>query len=429
MRICRSVLDEASYSGTRIDRIPSAEARRSARPIELPRVDRPGRFARRPGGIGLAWAAALLIVIVGSSPASAWDQDGHVIITRLACSRLPDKMPDWVRSEEARSRLEYLSNEPDRWRGQHNTHLDHVNGPEHYFDVETLGLYDLDLLNLPPLRREFLDRLATRRASRPQDFPTYDRSKDRDYTQRVPGLLPYRIAELEWQIAACWTTLMTYEAHRDLVTEEMLRNARENILYLMGILSHYVGDGCQPLHTTEHHHGWEGPNPKGYTTNYRFHQYIDDGIVLHHRITAESLLAQMPPPKAISTDGYWREICAYLNDTHTLVEPLYAMEKSGELREATGKKFIEDCFLEGASMLAGIWIAAYEGGHIDDFRVNQLKEQRRRERERSSAASDAIRAPVPTTQPAEATPVTQPKEAAPAMRSAEPVSTGSLRTP
>ncbi|MGC3944183.1 MAG: hypothetical protein QM762_06600 [Chryseolinea sp.] len=32
-------------------------------------------------------------------------------------------------------------------------------------------------------------------------------------------------------------------------------------------LSHFVGDGAQPLHVTVHYNGWgDYPNPKGYTT-------------------------------------------------------------------------------------------------------------------------------------------------------------------
>src|SRR5712672_2343549 len=53
---------------------------------------------------------------------------------------------------------------------------------------------------------------------------------------------------------------------------------QENLLYIMGVMGHYVGDASQPLHTTIHHHGWVGDNPQHYTTSRGFHAWIDGGF-------------------------------------------------------------------------------------------------------------------------------------------------------
>jgi hypothetical protein len=140
----------------------------------------------------------------------------------------------------------------------------------------------------------------------------------------------------------------------------------------MGVISHFVGDGSQPLHITRHHHGWVGPNPKGYTMEPSFHAYIDGGVIDLHNITKESLVPRARPPRPVSTKTYWPEICAYLEDTFKLMEPLYELEKTGDLERSAGKAFIEDRLLEGGAMLAGVWVAAYNGAHIDDYRVRQL---------------------------------------------------------
>jgi hypothetical protein len=321
------------------------------------------------------WAAAICIVSAGTT--RAWDEEGHIIVTRLAHKKLPERMPAWIRSDAAGDRLAYLCNEPDRWRGQKSIDLDHANNPDHYFDIDYLPDYELTLKTLPPLRREFTDLLATFRASHPNRFSSYRREKDNDYTELVPGLLPYEIAELMWKTASSWTTLKTYEANREYVTDEMLVDARQNVVYQMGILSHFVGDGSQPLHTTKHHHGWVGENPNGYTTDRRFHSEIDGRVIALHAITPGSLLARAKPPRAVSQDRYFADICAYLNESFGLVEPLYQLEKSGDLNKDPGKMFIEGRLLEAGSMLAGVWAAAYDGAHIDDFRVNQLKNRRR----------------------------------------------------
>jgi hypothetical protein len=321
--------------------------------------------------------ALLAVCSIAASPAMAWDEDGHITVTRAAIVSLPDTMPEWLKTPEIRSRLEYLSSEPDRWRGQHSVVLDHENNPYHYMDEEQLHQFDLTFKTLPPLERQFLDRLATERALHPDKFKPWDPKEDPAYTNLVPGLLPYRISELQWVIAADWTTLKTYEKHSDQVTSEMVRNARENIVYNMGILSHLVGDGAQPLHVTEHHHGWVGPNPKGYTTERGFHSYIDGGVMALHHITAESIAEQARPPRKIAKDESWKVICEYLDETHHQVEPLYALEKSGDLKKEAGKKFIEDRLLDGGSMLAGVWVAAYDAATIDEFREKQLAAKKR----------------------------------------------------
>jgi hypothetical protein len=311
-------------------------------------------------------------VIFATSVAHGWDETGHVIVTRIAWKALPPEMPDWLRSEEVRGRLEYLSAEPDRWRGQHNVHLDHVNSPDHYLDAETLEDYGLTIMTLPALRREFLDVLATKRARSPDSFDGYDRRRDRDYTRLVPGLLPYAIAELQWKAAASWTTLRTYEEYRRFVTDELVDNARQNVVFHMGILSHFVGDGSQPLHLTHHYNGWVGDNPKGYTTDRGFHRMIDSGVIDHHRLTPEGMTRTDANAVKVTTDGYWKEIGTYLTETNRHVEPLYALEKSGALMGDEGKALIEERLTAAGRMLAGVWAAARDAAVIDDYRVQQL---------------------------------------------------------
>ncbi len=327
---------------------------------------------------GIKWTTvvmAALAMIVAVSDAEAWDEDGHAVVTLLAHDALGPEMPDWLKTPAVRARLVYLSAEPDRWRGQGSTVLNHIANPDHYMDGEMLGQFGLSFKTLPVHRRQFLDIMATHRALHPDQFDPRDVKRDRDYTRLVPGLLPYRIAEVQWKIAANWTQLKTYEQHRDRVTDTMIANVRQNIVYHMGILGHYVADGAQPLHTTEHHHGWVGPNPKKYTTDSGFHRYIDDGVVSKHRISYDDLIDRVRPPRKVSTTEFWRDICGYLAETHALVEPIYVLEKSGELNKPKGKAFIEGRLLEAGAMLAGVWKASFEGARIDSFRVNRLRER------------------------------------------------------
>ena len=48
----------------------------------------------------------------------------------------------------------------------------------------------------------------------------------------------------------------------------------------MGVLSHYVGDGSQPLHTSLHFNGWgDYPNPEGFTNSRQTHGTFEGGFV------------------------------------------------------------------------------------------------------------------------------------------------------
>jgi hypothetical protein len=332
---------------------------------------------------------AIALVCAVSTRARAWDEDGHAIVTFLAIDALPPDTPDWIKTPEVRARLVYLSSEPDRWRGQHSLVLDHINNPDHYIDEEELRDFGLSLETLPPFRREYIDMLARYRALHPDNAKRRDAAKDKSYIALTPGLLPYRIAELQWKIAGEWTQLKTYEKHPDRVSQTMITNARANIVYHMGILSHYVGDGAQPLHITIHHHGWIGPNPKGYTTDHDFHSYIDDGILRHHHISYDSLKGRALPARAVSVKDSWPEVLGYLSETLGQLEPLYALEQAGTLNKAAGKAFIENRLLAGGSALAGIWDAAFRGSTIDKFRVQRLKERYPKEPGRATAAHGA----------------------------------------
>ncbi|MCA9254764.1 MAG: hypothetical protein KDA33_03970 [Phycisphaerales bacterium] len=337
--------------------------------------------------------AFCVVTILSLTPtARAWDEDGHAVVTLLAHDKLPADMPDWLRTPKIRARLVYLSAEPDRWRGQHNLELDHINKPDHYLDVESLADFDLTLKALPQLRRRYTDHLEDCRVKRPKpEYSEYGTGRDRDYVRATPGLLPYRIAEIQWTIAASWTQLKTYEAHADRVSPATIENAKENIVYHMGILSHFVGDGSQPLHLTHHHNGWVGENPNGYTTDKGFHAFIDDGVLRLHRISYDDVIDRAKPARKVSTDAYWADILAYLQESHDLVEPLYKLDKSGDLRKEKGKAFVEDRLIESGAMLAGVWEAAYRGAHIDEFRVKRLEERYPKTPGRSGAKQTAAK--------------------------------------
>ena len=156
--------------------------------------------------------------------------------------------------------------------------LKNVNGPDHYIDLEEVKLYGLTPETLPLMRYDYVAVIARERAAHPDRFPFIDPAKDADHTRELTGFLPWSITENYDKLKSCFSYLKTFQKYGG--TPEEIANAQANIIYVMGVMGHYVGDASQPLHTTMHFNGWVGDNPHGYTTNRTFHPWIDGGYFI-----------------------------------------------------------------------------------------------------------------------------------------------------
>lgn len=159
--------------------------------------------------------------------------------------------------------------------------------------------------------------------------------KDHDRTRALLGFLPWAINENYAKLQSAFSSLKTFE---ELGTPEEIANARQNALYVMGVMGHYVGDAAQPLHTTKHHHGWVGENPRRYATNYGFHAWIDGGFIGRTGLKTETMLSQVRPARSLWAGktnapgtGSFPLILDYVGEQHQLVEPLYQMDKERKL--------------------------------------------------------------------------------------------------
>lgn len=309
------------------------------------------------------------VVICASPPAaSAWDAHGHRTITYLAIDGLSPDMPDWIRTPEFSARIADQSNEPDRWRGTRRTAIGHEANPEHYINAEDLENFGLTLQTIPRHRYEYFRALAIALHEHPDRFPPHNASRDRDLTRQWPGFLPHAIAEHHAKLQASFNTMRILEIVNDPSRQAELEQARNNVMYHMGILSHFVGDAAQPLHTTRHHHGWVGENPNGYTTEYGFHSYIDGRILSIHRLSFDNLRAGMDYYSVDAADP-WPEILEYVQRSLDGVEPLYKKQKDGSLEQAPGKAFISARLQDGGAMLSALYRAAWISSEPADREV------------------------------------------------------------
>ena len=334
-----------------------------------------------------AFRIGVMTVLLWTLPARAWDYEGHRVVNQIALASLPTNFPAFVATPEAAERIAFLSGEADRWRNTPDLALKHCNGPDHYIDLEELADHGLKPAALPPLRYDFVTLLASNRTVQPEKFPAIDPGQDKDHTKPLVGLLPWAITENYAKLKSGFSYLKTFEQFGG--TPEEIANAKANILYIMGVMGHYVGDGAQPLHTTIHHAGWVGENPNGYTAWKGVHQWIDGGYFNKVGIpTVEELKPALRPARRLQLgerparpEETMLAVVQFIETTFQQVEPLYQLDKtrslSGEGEDGLrGKEFLTKQLIAGGQMLGDLWYCAWQDAPTDEYLKRQLTKRK-----------------------------------------------------
>ncbi|MEI7657880.1 MAG: hypothetical protein WCK33_07420 [Phycisphaerae bacterium] len=319
--------------------------------------------------------SAVLCAFLVAPAAMAWDADGHRAITTLAIDGLSGEGPAWLKDKAVARRVADQSTVPDRWRSVKIGQLQHANNPDHYFDVEDLEAYGLEFRRIAPLRLEFVKQLLEIRAAKGWKLPPkpINAARDPDKTQEWPGFLPFAIVEQYGKVQSAFRVIRVLEAMNDPSRAHQLEQAKADATVHLGILAHYVGDAAQPLHTTKHHHGWVGDNPKGFTTDRGFHSYIDGGVLRLHKIDVDSVRPSCTFTVSVDAADPWNDVLGYIERSHAQVEPLYELKRTGDLEKETGKKAVEARLADGATMLAAMVEAAWKAAEPDKKDIADFK--------------------------------------------------------
>lgn len=343
-----------------------------------------------------ALTVALALLALSSFQTRAWDYEGHRVVNQLALVALPKNFPAFVFTPEARERIAFLSGEPDRWRNMgDDPALSHLNGPDHYLDLEELEDYGLTPQTAAPLRYDLTAQLALARAANPEKFHPIDPAKNKDSTRQLVGFAPWAITEYCGKLRSGFSYLKAYQDYGG--TPEEIANAQASIIYIMGVMGHFVGDCAQPLHVTKHHHGWVGENPNGYATNSSIHSWIDGGFFKKAGgVKAEPLVGKIKPAKIVGDPlkphDLFQQVMAYLQETQKFVEPLYQLNKDGKLtpeneKSSEGRAFLEEQLVKGGQMLGDLWYSAWQQATEDGYLKRQLTA--RKKANEAKAASKA----------------------------------------
>lgn len=296
---------------------------------------------------------AALVVALAPAQALAWGPMGHRIVGEAAMQQLPDEIPAFLRNPAAVRDVGELSREPDRSKGAGRIH-DHNRDAGHFLDLDEDGklLGGPSFLPLPETRADYEKGLQA---------AGLDSWK--------AGYLPYSIIDQHQQLtkdfgywravkgAAAWEK----NPQRRAWLKRDLERREAQILQTIGFLSHFVGDGSQPLHVTVHYNGWgEFPNPKGYTTA-RIHGPFEGEFVFEN-VKPVAVSAQMTPLNPLNGPIEQRTV-DYLLSTSTEVVPLYELEKAGGLgrQDPRGTAFATRRLAVGASELRDMIVSAWRG--------------------------------------------------------------------
>jgi hypothetical protein len=266
----------------------------------------------------LALCAAALAL---PTAALAWGSTGHRMIGEVAVRALPAELPGFLHTPQAALDAGELSREPDRVKGAGRA-FDSDHSPAHFLDLDDDG----KVLGGP-----LLSALPATRV----EYETQLRAAGQDGWKA--GYLPYSIVETYERLAhdfAYWRVLKAAEAnpawtaHRAWFSAD--RRRREALILAdIGELSHFVGDGSQPLHVTIHFNGWGNfPNPAGYS-NDKLHSPFESDLV-QATVNEAAVAAQVAPFHSCGCPIEQRTE-AYLAATGKLVVPFYEMVKAGGL--------------------------------------------------------------------------------------------------
>lgn len=313
-----------------------------ARPAAAPEVGLPADRVELGGRPAAPVASA-----PAREPSVAWGRKGHEVVAAEAARALPDTMPSLLKDNA--ERLAVLGPHADRWRFPDLRHLRDSDVPDHYMNLEALQGREL-----PEDRYAYVRLLEEGGVTREGQGAWFN------------GMLPYRMAEVFETLTAEFA-LYRLESERVPPGSHgtpLLRQLEENLLYTAGMLSHYVADAVQPLHTTVHHDGWNEkaePNPGGFRTRPGLHEEFEVYLV-NQAVDPAEVRKRLPAPQLVTGDPL-QHAAALLRESNALVKRLYSLEAQGRLNpwkpHPDGVELATERVARGAGVLRDLYHSAW----------------------------------------------------------------------
>jgi hypothetical protein len=154
------------------------------------------------------------------------------------------------------------------------------------------------------------------------------------YERMKAGMRLYRLANAkDKNIASLYSSLSPL--YSDL--EQVKTMLADDVAFYMGWLGHYIADAAMPLHNSQHHDGWTGPNPKGYTRDPNIHGRFESSYVDLIGVTESAMLPYVRKEARYLEDP-WVAILDHMIEARGFAEEVYRLDLRGAFKDAKDRE-------------------------------------------------------------------------------------------
>ncbi|MDZ7816256.1 MAG: hypothetical protein U5N86_09750 [Planctomycetota bacterium] len=269
----------------------------------------------------------LFSLCIGAMNADGWIDQGHQHATTLAVTSLDGRLPQFFFKDEFI--LRSACTDPDDFKNKMVPHSRGTEGPDHYLDLEKLRGAPV------PRTRYKLIAFCAERGIKPEHV----------------GFLPYAVTE--------WTEKLAVSLYEWRNAPDEQREALSyKCLTYAGILAHYSGDLCMPLHTTIHFDGRVGKDGK---SPFKGLHLKVDGLI--HKVSVVPFDPTDIEP--FNHEYLFEEVMAEFMRSHALIDRVYELEQhvpalDQEIKSEELKKFARNRLRAATRFTAELYLTAWK---------------------------------------------------------------------
>jgi hypothetical protein len=314
----------------------------------------------------MALACAALTV---APQLGAWGFRGHTVANLAAVESIPADGPAFLKAYKAY--IGHLGPIPDTWRSPTEPYLRISEDPNHGWYTEQFDF----IKEIPRSRTEFTLRVYDEYLRVSKGDPEHARLLNVRYTglqaysmmegyERVKaGMRLYRLATAKEKTYRFGNLGEMYGSISPVFKDgDQVRSILANdVAFYMGWLGHYIADAAQPLHNSQHHDGWNGDNPKGYTRDPEIHGRFETNYVDLIAVTEGDVLPYVPK-EARRLEDPWTAILDHMIQARNSVEDVYRLDLRGAFKDpkdAGARKLVHTRLASGAAFLRDLVYTAW----------------------------------------------------------------------
>jgi hypothetical protein len=290
---------------------------------------------------------------------NAWGFRGHTVANLAAVESIGGEGPAFLKTYKAY--IGHLGPVPDTWRSPAEPYLRISEDPNHGWYTESFDF----IKDIPRSRTEFTlrvyDEYLRVRKSDPEKARLLNirytglqaYSMMEGYERMKAGMRLYRLAGAKdsrlGNIGSLYGSISPL--YRD--GEQVKAMLANDIAFYMGWVGHYIADAAMPLHNSQHHDGWAGENPKGYTRDPQIHGRFESSYVDLITVTEGDVLSYVRKEARYLEDP-WTAILDHMIEARGCVEDVYRLDLRGAFQDAKdqeARKLVYSRLASGAGFL------------------------------------------------------------------------------